>query len=485
MKEMLDQQCSDHKIGTTCCQKLPVQESLIECLNSLSKSKTSYILITKDGSEHPVNFLVSSGFTESQLQQIKSIIENPSDCLKSSNLCQIKPALKIVYPLELSRKTTEHLMSHYADLLTSLSQAICKEVAKQWIKVAEPNKQALYPYKYYNESKPPWWPSTVNHIEPDHLDKSGRIKVLINILRSPEFDLLSLRARTSVLNFKNLVAYNILDELYYLSAYDRLFFDQLREENPLYSNLSSEAKESFSSHSIKIMVSDVRACRISQKKSGVVMISQIKPELISSKVYEVNQDTTLFKNLNTTSQSNINHSVFLREFQGDENLFTEDTTHLSLSKSREQLLLEPSVSSSLFESLPPKNVSSENGMNDSPRKRKNARTSLIEKAEKKPKTGHSIHKLADEITTSTQDPNYGYYGDSKRNLSIKESKTTVGVSSNHFTYMSDASTESSEECNTSLSSNFDESDFFNFGDADHGLELQSEIFSCSSQSSDQ
>lgn len=257
-------------------------ENLMRGLRELERSEGEIILLSKDSEDNKMKILFSSlPISEYQKQLIRGVLENSSLPVEKSDICIMKPALKNQKILAISRKTVSDLTNHYRNLFVCLSQAICKEVAKQWIKIAEPNKQALYPYKYFNDSKPPWWPSCVNHIEPDHLDKYGRIKVLINILRNPEFPLETLRIRTKVLTFKNLIVHNILDELYYIAAYDRLFFDQFRKKSTLFDNLLENDKGCFAQETLYLKVSDVDASNFFSKKSGIIMVSQIKNECLN------------------------------------------------------------------------------------------------------------------------------------------------------------------------------------------------------------
>ena len=79
----------------------------------------------------------------------------------------------------------------YHDNLEAIQQIPCKHIAKAWVKVVEPKKQANHPYnggktkweaiaKYGREQQgrmtaPPWWPDVdiCPHTEPDHIKKQG------------------------------------------------------------------------------------------------------------------------------------------------------------------------------------------------------------------------------------------------------------------------------------------------------------------------
>ncbi|KAJ5101061.1 hypothetical protein N7456_007113 [Penicillium angulare] len=89
---------------------------------------------------------------------------------------------------------SDPLRRYYEKVFQNLQQANCRIIAKTYIRLAEPHKQARYPYngrkhvqgktQQFNpeETKPPWWPIGVTHREPDHLPKSERIALLIHIL---------------------------------------------------------------------------------------------------------------------------------------------------------------------------------------------------------------------------------------------------------------------------------------------------------------
>ena len=87
--------------------------------------------------------------------------------------------------------------NYYSSRFAALQQATCKLVVKAWIKVIEPKKQMKFPYNKGEDLKPVWWPEGVRHREPDHLSKTGELKLgalsdslerltlLSSIVRSP------------------------------------------------------------------------------------------------------------------------------------------------------------------------------------------------------------------------------------------------------------------------------------------------------------
>ncbi|OJD26429.1 hypothetical protein ACJ73_02191 [Blastomyces percursus] len=88
----------------------------------------------------------------------------------------------------------EKMMAYYAEAFRAFQQINCRQVAKAYIKLIEPRKQAKHPYnggkaapgetRDPEKTKPEWWPADVIHKEPDHLKKIPRMKLLIHIFRN-------------------------------------------------------------------------------------------------------------------------------------------------------------------------------------------------------------------------------------------------------------------------------------------------------------
>lgn len=274
-----------------------------------SQYGTSYLLITKNLDSHSkLEIFNSSNFDKEKINHVRSIIIDGNERYEE-NICEIKPVLKECYLLEISKKSTLQLFDQYYDLMSSLSQAVCKTIAKEWIKVAEPKKQALYPYKFYNTSKPPWWPARVNHIEPDHLDKDSRINVLINILRNPSFDIQALKLRTSVLEFKYPVTLRILNEIYYLAIYDRLFFGKGRENEVqagILSKLANDEREKLNSDKIGIVVSDIRSASAGIRHRGLIMVRQIRENWLNNDTYLLNTLPNIVRSIDEDKINKVN-----------------------------------------------------------------------------------------------------------------------------------------------------------------------------------
>lgn len=83
------------------------------------------------------------------------------------------------------------IMALYDHRLRGTTQAVCKLIAKAWIKMLEPKKQSTHPYTGELRTAPDWWPrrygpterEQVRHREPDHLLKNERVHLLCHIIR--------------------------------------------------------------------------------------------------------------------------------------------------------------------------------------------------------------------------------------------------------------------------------------------------------------
>lgn len=82
--------------------------------------------------------------------------------------------------------TPDSLDQEYQSRFEHLGQTVCANILKAWIKVVEPKKQTKYPYKDKKGKEgraPPWWPTGMRHIEPDHLHKDERPRLLSSIIQ--------------------------------------------------------------------------------------------------------------------------------------------------------------------------------------------------------------------------------------------------------------------------------------------------------------
>jgi hypothetical protein len=81
---------------------------------------------------------------------------------------------------------TDVLRQFYEKAFENLQQLNCRVIAKAFVKLVEPRKQVNHPYNGRRTvmggpcqkldpelTKPKWWPTGVQHKEPDHLLKHG------------------------------------------------------------------------------------------------------------------------------------------------------------------------------------------------------------------------------------------------------------------------------------------------------------------------
>ncbi|KAJ5464912.1 uncharacterized protein N7458_000598 [Penicillium daleae] len=145
------------------------------------------------------------------------------------------------------------LRQYYEKAFQNLQQINCRVLAKAYVKLVEPRKQVHYPYNGRkivagrtqqlepDGTKPPWWPSGVNHREPDHLLKAERIRLLVHILcqlqtshgitarRLKEADQ-SIRRQISPAN-----RLEILDEIYQVREEEEKFLEGTNDVNTMVS----------------------------------------------------------------------------------------------------------------------------------------------------------------------------------------------------------------------------------------------------------
>ena len=256
----------------------PILDGLLDLHHNHS---TDYLLIVRQKS---VLLAYTMGFTETQGDQVMAMLDSG----KASGL-DIKPVLQSIKILELKRGSEEAIEHQYKDLLTCITQNICKRIAKEWIKVIEPNKQAHYPYKSFNTKKPPWWPHDVNHIEPDHLDKPGRIKLMIEILRNLQFSWKSLRDSVMHIKFRHKHTDRILHEMFYIALLDRA---KRGLNHPYYCREYLEILDELSittlhNEVVQFPVSTLAATRNKGREEGLLMVSQILDDAINTLSFDL------------------------------------------------------------------------------------------------------------------------------------------------------------------------------------------------------
>ncbi|KAL2164205.1 hypothetical protein VTH06DRAFT_3421 [Thermothelomyces fergusii] len=86
---------------------------------------------------------------------------------------------------------SEAVLNFYDRGFKCIQQTACKEVAKAFVKIIAPKKQANFPYVKGDAAAPDWWPKPwgpgekdrARHVEPDHMWKKERVHLLKHILR--------------------------------------------------------------------------------------------------------------------------------------------------------------------------------------------------------------------------------------------------------------------------------------------------------------
>ncbi|KAI9789126.1 MAG: hypothetical protein M1816_006376 [Peltula sp. TS41687] len=130
------------------------------------------------------------------------------------------PSPTVVEPLRLSDYGA--VSRYYYHCFNVLQSAACKVIAKAWVKSIHPRKQTQNPYRGAARTKPAWWPANVLHKEPDHLVKSGRIALLMHILRLQGISISELERATDDMPIPLLQARKrLLKEIYSVALEER------------------------------------------------------------------------------------------------------------------------------------------------------------------------------------------------------------------------------------------------------------------------
>ncbi|GAA5826251.1 hypothetical protein JCM3770_000629 [Rhodotorula araucariae] len=123
--------------------------------------------------------------------------------------------------------TPSELEAWYRERISDLCYKVDKLVCKRWIKAVEPHKQTRYPYQKGDDHKPGWWPREIRHKEPDHLNKSERVALLLHILRSGPVSVDELELATAAVSVHiSTDKMAILHEIYHVAREEKVLIDQ-------------------------------------------------------------------------------------------------------------------------------------------------------------------------------------------------------------------------------------------------------------------
>ncbi|PYH90883.1 hypothetical protein BO71DRAFT_401834 [Aspergillus ellipticus CBS 707.79] len=138
---------------------------------------------------------------------------------------------------------TELVRRYYEKGFEAFQQLNCRVIAKAYVKLVEPRKQVNHPYNGRRTAgassqrmdpeltKPKWWPTGVTHKEPDHLQKSERIRLLVHILcelkesRGITAEKLKDAGQDVRRQIQPEGRLHILDEIYYVRYMEELFLE--------------------------------------------------------------------------------------------------------------------------------------------------------------------------------------------------------------------------------------------------------------------
>ncbi|CDK28821.1 unnamed protein product [Kuraishia capsulata CBS 1993] len=210
-------------------------ETLRSTLDHLNEDKgLSYVLLLVNSSDGQAEVISSDELQEASEVLQTYIQENPVHCTDQElEKCSGSDSF------ESTHQTSDSLLRCMVDLgkpesvtlylqlcFKAIQQSQCKVIAKSWIRAAEPKKQARYPYKSGDQSKPPWWPHHVRHKEPDHLLKEERTDVMIALCRTHVSQLPQLKAASQRGIKMSRYKWQVMDELFRVIEAEARFKDQ-------------------------------------------------------------------------------------------------------------------------------------------------------------------------------------------------------------------------------------------------------------------
>lgn len=78
----------------------------------------------------------------------------------------------VVPTVTLTLGAADAILTFFTTTFKAIQQQALKQILKAWIKELEPHKQKHHPYK--GKVFPPYWPTQVDFVEPDHQRTEGK-----------------------------------------------------------------------------------------------------------------------------------------------------------------------------------------------------------------------------------------------------------------------------------------------------------------------
>ncbi|KAK6897201.1 hypothetical protein K6H09_000621 [Candida tropicalis] len=234
---------------------VPEINGIVQSLHQISEEKfIKFMLITQGISPTTdFSFHFSNHFTKSETTDIRIILER--------SITNIRPVLNHFKTIKLYKSfnpsiNNDEVACQLRDLFNSLNQNVCKDIAKSWIKILQPDKQKYFPYTR-KDIKPEWWPPNVVHTEPDHLKKDERIQVLINVVRDPKFQLENVNVNSIRHKIQHTEA--IIHEILYICHFERIISENGLDTERLQETASMLEKGLLKTRNVvDLIVSDMR-----------------------------------------------------------------------------------------------------------------------------------------------------------------------------------------------------------------------------------
>ncbi|KIW20468.1 hypothetical protein PV08_01043 [Exophiala spinifera] len=94
----------------------------------------------------------------------------------------------------------DQLQRWFKEAFVAMQQVACRIIAKMWIKRIHPRKQSTHPYnggvprseeRNPERTRPPYWPTSVPHKEPDHIGRDDRTSLLVHLLTSTPLEVIT------------------------------------------------------------------------------------------------------------------------------------------------------------------------------------------------------------------------------------------------------------------------------------------------------